>query len=79
MADKPIGKVAHYYDKIKVAVVDLKSPLSTGDSIKFVKAEDQFTQTVSSMQVDHQEITKAKIQVWVITLLMLIITGLKIN
>ena len=60
MADKPVGKITHYYDKIGVAVVDLTGPLSAGDQIKFVKDEEEFTQTVDSMQVEHKNITKAK-------------------
>ena len=34
MADKAVGKVAHYYDKICVAVVDVTGQLKVGDTIK---------------------------------------------
>ena len=40
MADKAVGKVAHYYDKICVAVVDVTGQLKVGDTIKIAgKAE----------------------------------------
>ncbi len=61
MADKKIGKVVHYYDKIGVAVVELAGPLAKGDTIKFVKnGEELFGQQVASMQSEHQDIDKAK-------------------
>jgi putative protease len=56
-----VGIVTHFYDKIKVAVVDLDADLSNGDKIKFVKNdEDLFEQVVSSMQVEHEKIESAK-------------------
>lgn len=60
MSDVKIGRVSHYYDKIGVAVLDLTGSLAVGDTIKFVRGgEELFTQTVSSMQVEHKEIPKA--------------------
>ena len=61
MADLKIGKVTHYYDKIKVAIIELDSALATGETIRFVRGgEDLFEQTVDSMQVEHEKIEKAK-------------------
>lgn len=61
MADFKVGKVTHYYDKIKVAVVELDSDLGVGDKIKFTRGgEDLFTQTVDSIQVEHEKLDKAK-------------------
>lgn len=61
MADLKIGKVTHYYDKIKVAIIELNSALATGEKIRFVRGgEDLFEQSVSSMQVEHEKIEKAK-------------------
>lgn len=57
---KQIGRVTHYYDKISVAVINLSSKLKVGETVKFSHHdEDEFTQTVSSMQKDHQVIEKA--------------------
>lgn len=58
MPNLKVGTVAHYFDHIGVAVVDLKSPLSVGDTVEFVKAG--FSQTVASMQIEHEEIQTAK-------------------
>ena len=61
MADFKIGKVSHYYDKIKVAIVELDSDLSVGDKIKFVRGgEDLFEQNVDSIQIEHNNIQSAK-------------------
>ena len=60
MAEKEIGKVTHFYDKLSVAVVKLTDPLSTGDKIKIKKGESEFEDAVASMQVDHEAVTSAK-------------------
>lgn len=57
---KPIGKISHFYDKIGVAVVDVLSPIKVGDIIKITGHDKEFTQTVVSMQIEHEEIQTAK-------------------
>jgi putative protease len=57
---KLIGKVSHYFSKIGVAVIDLSDSLKTGDTIRIVGGETDFTQTVESMQAEHQNIEEAK-------------------
>lgn len=58
---KLIGKVSHYFDKIEVAVIELDAPLSVGDTIRIAGGEaTDFTQTVESMEVEHEKIKKAK-------------------
>lgn len=59
--DKPIGKVNHYYDKLGVAIIDLNSKgLSLGQELKFKRGDNEFTQKVSSLQVDHKEVEEVK-------------------
>ncbi len=59
--DKQIGKVTHYYDKLGVAIVDLdKGGLKVGQDIKFKRGEEEFTQKVNSLQVDHKEVESVK-------------------
>ncbi len=59
--DKPIGKVTHYYDKVGVAIIDLDSKgLSLGQEVKFKRGDEEFTQKVSSLQVDHKEVEEVK-------------------
>ena len=61
MADKKtVGKVIHYYDKIGVAIIELGKALKTGDVVKFVKGDDEFEQTIDSMQIEKAVIESAK-------------------
>jgi len=60
MADFKVGKITHYYDKIKVAVVELSGTLTAGDTIKISGHGRDFNQTVVSMQVEHEQIKEAK-------------------
>src|SRR5947207_1663127 len=58
---KLIGKVRHYFSNINVAVIGLSFPLSQGDEVRIVGGENtDFNQKISSMQIDHQEVAKAK-------------------
>ena len=57
---KLIGRVSHYFSKIGVAVIDLSDSLKVGDSIRIAGGENDFTQTVGSMQTEHQNINDAK-------------------
>lgn len=59
--DIPVGKVTHYYDKIGVAVVEVgEQPLRMGDTVKFSGHDQEFTQKISSMQIEHAQIPEAK-------------------
>ena len=55
-----VGKVIHFYDKIGVAVIKLEKPLKAGDSIKFVHGENEFTQSIESMQLEHVQVESGK-------------------
>jgi len=57
---KLIGKIAHYYSKIGVAVIDLEDELSVGDEISVEGATTNVRQKVESMQMEHQNIETAK-------------------
>jgi putative protease len=57
---KEIGKVAHFFSKISVAVIDLSAPLSVGDKIHIVGPTTDFEQTVESMQIEHQNVNAAQ-------------------
>jgi putative protease len=57
---KEIGKVKHFFDKISVAVIELKGALKVGDKISVEGHDNAVEQTVDSMQVEHKPIEKAK-------------------
>lgn len=58
--DQKIGKVTHYYTKIGVGIVKLTVPLAVGDKIKISGHDKEFTQEVTSLQIEHQSINQAK-------------------
>lgn len=59
LKETEVGIVTHYFNKISVAVVKLKAPLKIGDKIRIKGKHDDFTQTVSSMQINHQPVSYA--------------------
>lgn len=60
MAEKEVAVVTHWYDKIGVAVLDLKAALKVGDRIKVKRGDSEFEDTVASMQIAHQEVASAE-------------------
>jgi putative protease len=57
--EKQVGKITHYFGKIGVAVVELTDELKIGDTIRIVGGTRDFTQTVNSMQIEHQNVERA--------------------
>jgi putative protease len=57
---KLVGKISHYYSKIGVAVVELSDTLEVGDEISIEGAATNLRQAVDSMQIEHEDIEKAK-------------------
>jgi len=61
LSGKKIGRVTHYYSKIGVAVLELTGDLTVGERIRFERGgEELFEQEVSSIQIEHKEVKKAK-------------------
>jgi putative protease len=58
--EKLIGKVNHYFDKAMVMVVMLEDSIAVGDKIKVKRGEEEFEQEIESMQIEHEQIEKAK-------------------
>jgi len=55
-----VGKVAHYFSRISVAVIELTATLSIGDKIRVQGPTTDFEQTVQSMQIEHENVEMAK-------------------
>lgn len=59
--DIQIAKITHYYDKIGVAVIEVsKQPIKVGDVIKISGHDNEFNQTVSSLQIEHAQVKEIK-------------------
>ena len=55
-----VGTVTHYYAKLGVGIVKLKSPLNVGDTVKFSGHTTNFEQPVNEMQLNHKDVTAGK-------------------
>jgi translation elongation factor EF-1alpha len=51
-----IGTVAHYYSHLNVAVLQLTERLKVGGTIHILGPTTDFTQKVTSMEVDHHRV-----------------------
>lgn len=62
MAEEFLGKVTHYYDKIMVAVVELAKgvALAKDETIHVKGSKTDFSQAVSSLQIEHKDVDKVK-------------------
>ncbi len=59
--EKLVGKVTHYFTNIGVAVVEIvKDGLKIGDKIHIKGTTSDFEQSIDSMQIEHQDVKKAK-------------------
>ena len=56
MEEKEIGVITHYFGKISVGIIELNAPLKVGDTIHIKGAHDDFTQTIDSMQIEHDAV-----------------------
>ncbi|MBL7198339.1 MAG: translation elongation factor-like protein [Candidatus Omnitrophica bacterium] len=61
MEEKLIGKIAHYYGHLNVGIVELTDVLKVGDTVHIKGHTSDFTQQVSSMQIEHAMVNEAKI------------------
>jgi len=60
MEEKEIGIITHYFSKISVGIIELNAPLKVGDTIHIKGAHDDFTQTIDSLQIEHEDVESAK-------------------
>lgn len=58
--EKLLGKIAHYFDKIQVAAINVKAPIKVGDVVHIKGHTTDFEQTIDSMQIEHEQVQKAK-------------------
>ncbi|MFQ5850205.1 MAG: EF-Tu/IF-2/RF-3 family GTPase [Candidatus Binatia bacterium] len=61
IGEKLIGQITHYYPHISVGIVDLTAgELKVGDTVHIKGKHTDFTQTVDSIQVEHQNVAQAE-------------------
>ncbi len=60
MAERLIGYVTHYYNRIGVAALHLIEPLQVGDQIRIEGPTTYLEETVDSMEIEHRPISEAR-------------------
>jgi translation elongation factor EF-1alpha len=56
-----IGKITHYYDHIEVGIIEVtKNPIVVGEKIHVKGSTTDFEQKVDSMQIEHEQVSRAK-------------------
>ena len=59
MSEQMVGTVSHYYTHLGVAAVVLEGELQVGDTIHIKGHTSDFTQTVDTIQIEHETVDKA--------------------
>ena len=60
MEEKLIGKITHFYGRLSVGIIELSDVLKVGDTIHIKGHISDFTQQISSMQIEHADASEAK-------------------
>ncbi|MGH7569318.1 MAG: EF-Tu/IF-2/RF-3 family GTPase [Gemmatimonadales bacterium] len=61
MPEEEIGTVVHFFGGPSVAVVRLTAgEVAIGDTVRFVGHTTDFSETVTSMEVDHKKVERAR-------------------
>ena len=60
MGEELIGVVDHWFGKIMVAGVEITGrQLSVGDTVRFAGSTTDLTETIDSMQIEHEAVLNA--------------------
>jgi putative protease len=55
-----VGHITHYYSHLNVGIIELTDgDLNVGETIYIKGKHTDFTQTVDSLQIEHQNVTHA--------------------
>lgn len=60
MSGVRVGEVTHFFDRINVAVIQLNNTLKIGDNVHFLGHGSDFSQEVTSMQIEHEAVQEAE-------------------
>ena len=60
MEEKLIGKITHFFGHVNVGIIELSDVLKVGDTVHIKGHTSDFTQKVTSMQIEHADVNEAK-------------------
>ncbi len=59
--EKLVGRITHYYSHLGVGIIELTGgELKVGDVIHVKGKHTDFTQSVDSIQIEHQDVPRAE-------------------
>ena len=54
-----VGTITHFFGRISVGIIDLSDTLRVGETIRIKGPTTDLTQTVESMQIEHESVEEA--------------------
>jgi len=60
MADKKVGTITHFFDRINVGIIKLDGKLKVGDKVRIQGGTTNFEQEISEIQLEHKSIPEGK-------------------
>ncbi len=60
MSGVRVGTVTHYFDHLTVAVLQLSEGIRVGETLHFLGHATDFTQKITSIQIEHKPVNEAK-------------------
>ena len=61
MSNEQVGVIVKFFVKPSVAAIEVTSgPIKVGDRLQFKGRTSDFTEEVTSMEIDNQKVTEAK-------------------
>ncbi len=60
MADKKIGIITHFFDKISVGIIKLDGKLKVRNKVRIQGGKTNFEQEISEIQLEHESIPEGK-------------------
>lgn len=60
MADKKIGTITHFFDKISVGIIKLDGKLKVGEKVRIQGVTTNFEQEIVEIQLEHASIPEGK-------------------
>lgn len=56
---REVGKIAHFFSRINVAVINVTDTISVGDRIFIKGPTTDIEQTINSMEIEHEKVKQA--------------------
>lgn len=59
MPERKVGQISHYFNEIGVAGIEVTGKIQVGDVVHVTGHTSDFTQTVDSIEIEHEHVEEA--------------------